>query len=118
MVELAALTDPNLVPQTVATDLGLKEELDKSLTQTLTAHLESKHLLLLLDNAEHLLPVCAQLADAVLPQCAQVTMLATSREALGIAGELTYRVPSLLMPDPKRDAAPESLTCPSSSDAV
>jgi non-specific serine/threonine protein kinase len=110
MVELAALTDPDLVPQTVATDLGLKEELNRSLTQTLTAHLKSKHLLLLLDNAEHLLAACARLADIVLPQCAQVTMLATSREALGIAGELTYRVPSLSMLDPKRDATPESLS--------
>ena len=109
-VELAAVTDPHLVPQTVATGLGLKEELSRSLTQILTAHLKSKHLLLLLDNAEHLLAACAQLADAVLTQCARVTMLTTSREALGIAGELTYRVPSLSMPDPKRDGTPESLS--------
>ena len=110
MVELAVLTDPELVPQTVATNLGLKEELNRSLTQTLTAYLKSKHLLLLLDNAEHLLAACAQLADAVLPLCAQVTMLATSREALGIAGELTYRVPSLSIPDPKRDLTPERVS--------
>jgi predicted ATPase/DNA-binding winged helix-turn-helix (wHTH) protein len=109
LVELAAVTDPHLVPQTVATGLGLKEELNRSLTQTLTVHLKSKHLLLLLDNAEHLLAACAQLAEVVLTQCAQVTMLVTSREALGIAGELTYRVPPLSMPDPKRDATPESL---------
>jgi len=50
------------VPQTVATNLGLKEELNRNLTQTLTAYLKSKHLLLLLDNAEHLLAACAQLA--------------------------------------------------------
>ena len=109
MVELAALTDPDLVPQAVATDLGLTEELNRSLTQTLTAHLKSKHLLLLLDNAEHLLAACAKLAELVLLQSAQVTVLATSREALGIAGELTYRVPSLSMFDPKRDATPENL---------
>jgi non-specific serine/threonine protein kinase len=109
MVKLAALTDPDLVPQAVATDLGLKEELNRSLTQTLTAHLKSRHVLLLLDNAEHLLVACAQLADAVLPQCARITILTTSREALGLAGELTYRVPSLSMPDPKRDATPEGL---------
>jgi predicted ATPase len=110
MVELAALTDPDLVPQGIATGLGLKEELNRSLAQTLTAYLKSKHLLLLLDNAEHLLAACAKLAELVLLQSAQVTVLATSREALGITGELAYRVPSLSIFDPKRDATPESLS--------
>jgi predicted ATPase len=79
------------------------------LTQTLAEYLASKRLLLVLDNAEHLLAACAQLADAVLRQCPQVVVLVSSREGLGIAGEAAYRVPSLSLPDPKRDVTPEGL---------
>jgi non-specific serine/threonine protein kinase len=110
LVELAALAEPGLVPQTVASVLGLKEQSGESLTQTLAKHLASRHLLLMLDNAEHLLAACAQVADAALRQCAKVVILVTSRERLGVAGELTYRVPSLSVPDPKQDATPEELS--------
>jgi predicted ATPase/class 3 adenylate cyclase len=109
LVELGALADAGLVPQTVAAVLGLRESPGKSVTQTLTEHLKSRHLMLVLDNAEHLLAACAALADAVLRQCPQVVLLASSREGLGMSGELTFRVPSLSMPDPKRDATPEKL---------
>ncbi len=109
LVELAPVADPTLVPQMVATVLGLKEHPGESLTQTLTEHLASKHILLLVDNAEHLLAACALLADAVLRQCPHMALLATSREGLGIAGEVTYRVPSLSMPDPKQHTTPEQL---------
>ena len=98
------------MPQTVASVLGLKEEPSKSITQTLTEHLKHKRLLLLLDNCEHLLDACARLADAFLRQCPDVKILATSREALGITGEQTYRVPSLSLPDRKRAATPQSLS--------
>jgi len=87
----------------VANILGLKEQPGRSLTQTISEHLASRHLLLLLDNAEHLLAACAEFADAALRRCAQLVILVTSRERLGIAGELTFRVPSLSVPDPKRD---------------
>jgi predicted ATPase/class 3 adenylate cyclase len=107
LVELAALADPALVPQTMAAVLGLREETGKSLAQTLTEHLKSRQVLLVLDNAEHLLGACAQLADALLRRCHKVVLLVSSREALGIAGELTFRVPSLPMPDAKRDITPE-----------
>jgi predicted ATPase len=110
LVELAALTEPALVPQTVANVLGLKEQPGRGLTQTINEYLVSKRLLLVLDNAEHLLIACAQLTDVVLRQCARVVILVTSRERLGIAGERTYRVPSLSVPDPKRDATPEELS--------
>jgi predicted ATPase/DNA-binding winged helix-turn-helix (wHTH) protein/Tfp pilus assembly protein PilF len=110
LVELAPVADPALVPQAVATVLGLKEQPGKSLTQTLIEYLASKHLLLLVDNAEHLLAACAQLADALLRQCPHIVLLATSREGLGIAGELTYRVPSLSMPDPRQHTTPEQLS--------
>ncbi len=110
LVELAALAEPGLVPQTVANALGLKERQGGSLTQTINEYLASRHLLLVLDNAEHLLPACAQLTDVILRQCAQVVIVVTSRERLGIAGELTYRVPSLSVPDPRVDATPEGLS--------
>ena len=109
LVELAPLSDPGLVPQTVATVLGLKEEPGKPIIQTLTEYLKDKRLLLLLDNCEHLLDGCAQLADALLRQCPQVTVLASSREALGIGGEQAYRVPSLSLPDPKQAHTPASV---------
>jgi non-specific serine/threonine protein kinase len=109
LVDLASVEDPGLVPQTVATVLALKEQPGKTLMQSLTEHLASRHLLLLLDNAEHLLDACALLADAVLRQCPHVVMLATSRERLGTAGEQTYPVPALSVPDPERDATAASL---------
>ncbi len=108
-IELAALSDPGLVPQTAASVLGVKEEPSKAITQTLAEHLRQKRLLLLLDNCEHLLDACTRLADALLRQCPDVKILATSREALGITGEHTYRVPSLSLPDRKRAATPQSL---------
>jgi len=101
-VELAALSDPSLVPQTVATVLSLKEEPGKPISQTLTDCLKDNRLLLLLDNCEHLLDGCARLADTLLRRCPQVTICASSREALGIQGEQAYRVPSLSLPDPKQ----------------
>ena len=95
LVEFAALSDPGLVPQTVATVLSLKEEPGKPISQTLTDYLKDNRTLLLLDNCEHLLDDCARLVDTLLRQCPQVTILASSREALGIGGEQAYRVPSL-----------------------
>jgi predicted ATPase/DNA-binding SARP family transcriptional activator len=99
LVELAALSDPGLAPQTVASTWGLVEQPGKSFTQTLTEYLQSKNLLLVLDNCEHLLLACAQLSEALLRACAHVKILASSRERLGIGGELIYRVPSLSLPD-------------------
>jgi predicted ATPase/class 3 adenylate cyclase/Tfp pilus assembly protein PilF len=110
LVELAPLTEPNLVPQTVATALGVKEVQGKSITQALIEHLERRHLLLILDNCEHLIDACAKIADALMRHCPQVKILASSREALGIAGEHTYRVPSLTLPDRKAAQTPQMLS--------
>src|SRR5206468_12474398 len=74
LVEFAALAEPGLVPQTVADVLGLKERQGRSLTQTINEYLASRHLLLVFDNAEHLLAASAQLTDVVLRQCAQVVI--------------------------------------------
>lgn len=109
LVELAPLSDPGLVPQTVATVLGLKEEAGKPIRQTLTEHLKDKRLLLLIDNCEHLLDGFAQLADTLVRQCPYLKILASSREALSIGGEQAYRVPSLSLPDPKQAHTPASV---------
>ncbi len=110
LVELAALSDPTLVPQAVATALGVREEPHRPLGETVLDYLREKRLLLILDNSEHLIEACAELADAVLKGCPDVQLLATSREALGIAGEVTFLVPSLPAPEPERmEAAPAEL---------
>src|SRR5579871_3380539 len=104
LVELAALSDPALVPHTVASILRIREQAGKTLIHSLVETLKTKHMLLLLDNCEHLLVACAQLADALVRACPNVKILASSREALGIAGEQTYRVPTLSLPDPQQAA--------------
>jgi predicted ATPase/DNA-binding SARP family transcriptional activator len=100
LVELAPLADPALVPLTATVAFGLWEQPGRSLTQTLVDYLRPRSLLLLLDNCEHLLGSCAQLADTLLRACPDLRILATSREGLGIAGETAYRVPPLSLPDP------------------
>jgi predicted ATPase/class 3 adenylate cyclase len=97
-VELAPLTDPALVPITIASVLGVREEQGRPLLATLMDWLHHKQLLFILDNCEHLIEACAQLADAVLHASRETRILASSREALGIAGESAYRVPSLAVP--------------------
>jgi len=98
LIELAPLTDPTLVPQTVAQAFGIKEEPGQSVEQTLAERLKERHLLLLLDNIEHVLTACARLAAALQRTCPRVAILTTSREPLGIAGEQVYRVPPLSLP--------------------
>jgi predicted ATPase/DNA-binding CsgD family transcriptional regulator len=98
-VELAPLTDPNLVPQAVAHALGVREAPGRSLDETLFEHLQDKELLLILDNCEHLVEACAMLANALLRSCPRARILATSRESLGVGGEGAWLVPPLDMPD-------------------
>ena len=98
-IELAPLSDPALVPFTVASVLGLREEPGRPLMSTLTDWLRDKESLLILDNCEHLIDACAKFADQILHSSLTTRIFATSREALGIAGESIYRVPTL--PTPK-----------------
>jgi predicted ATPase len=100
VVELAALSDPNLVPHAVAAALRVPEQAGRSISDTLAEVLRPKTLLLVLDNCEHLLAACASLAYALLRGCPKLRVLATSREPLGVAGETIWRVPSLSVPDP------------------
>lgn len=97
-VELAPLADPLLVPQAVAAALGVRDSPGRPLTTVLSDHLCSKQVLLVLDNCEHLIGACAQLADSLLRVCSHVRILATSRELLDIPGEVPFRVPSLSLP--------------------
>ena len=98
LAELAALTDPGLVPQAVASAVGVREAPGFSVTDTLVDYLRSRALLLVLDNGEHVVGNAAQLVDALLRRCSGVRILATSREPLGSPGETTWRVPSLGVP--------------------
>jgi predicted ATPase len=98
LVELASLADPFLVPQAVATALGIREVPTQPLLTTIVAAIGGRRLLLLLDNCEHLLDSCAHLVDTLLRACPELQVLVTSREAFGLAGEVTRRVPSLPVP--------------------
>src|SRR5262245_24104402 len=109
LVELAPLSDAQLVPQAVMQALGLKEQAGKSLMDVISGYLTSKKLLLVFDNAEHVLEGCVRLLDEVLRRSATVTALITSRERLGLVGESTYRVPSLTVPEPHEVCTPETV---------
>ena len=103
LVELAALSEPDTLVETVATVLGVREEPERPLLTTLVNYLQAKSLLLILDNCEHLIAAVARLADTLLRACPNLRILASSREAMGIAGETTWAVPSLSLPDLWRD---------------
>lgn len=101
LVDLAPLADPALVPKAVASVLGVREQPGRSLVATLTEVLQTSELLLVLDNCEHLVDATAILADALLRSSPRLRVLATSRQPLGVAGEVIWRVPSLSLPSPK-----------------
>jgi non-specific serine/threonine protein kinase len=100
LVELAPVSDPDMVTQLTAKALGIREQPRRPLLETLVDRLRSKRLLLVLDNCEHLLDACAALAGALLKTCFNLRILATSREAIGITGESIFQVPSLATPVP------------------
>ncbi len=112
LVELAPLSSAAAALLAVASVLGVRERPGRPLLESLSAFLCSKQVLLILDNCEHLLDACAALAEGVLRVCPQLTILATSREALGIGGEQTLRVPSLRLPDSSvRPSTEQALAC-------
>lgn len=99
--ELAPLADPALVPQTLLAIFDLHEDSHRPALQVLMDYLRPKTLLLLLDNCEHLIAACAEISETLLRACPKLKILASSREALGIAGEVSWRVPSLAAPNPE-----------------
>ena len=98
-IEFAPIGDPGLVPQVVAQVLGLREDGGTTLLQALCTHLGSRRLLLVLDNCEHLVSACADLVHALLRAAPDIRVLASSREVLNVAGEQTYPLPPLALPD-------------------
>jgi predicted ATPase/class 3 adenylate cyclase len=110
LVELAPILDPLLVPRTTAMTIGLRDEPQRPVIDMLCDYLREKKMLILLDNCEHLVGACAQMADRILHTAPDVRILASSREALGIGGEVTYRVPSLGLPDLGHLPSTESLS--------
>lgn len=101
-VDLSHLTDPTLVPLATATALGLREAPDARLLEALSKSLGAKHVLMVLDNCEHLTSACAGLVETLLQAAPNLKVLATSREPLHVPGERTWLVPSLLIPEPKQ----------------
>ncbi len=99
LVDLAPILDPLLVPRTTAITIGLRDEPERPVIDMLCDYLRPKKILLVLDNCEHLVDSCAHMAAKMLQAAPNVRILATSRETLGIAGEVTYGVPSLGLPD-------------------
>jgi DNA-binding SARP family transcriptional activator len=108
LVALESLRDPALVPQAVAEVLGLQTASDQPVSRLLSAALRPKQLRLVLDNCEHLIAACRQLAEQLLHDCPHLTILATSREMLRVAGEVVSLVPPLSAPD-GAGAPPEQL---------
>src|SRR5262249_11621471 len=101
LVELGRFSDPMLVAHEIGALLSVRESPDVPLTTALIKALAGRRVLVVLDNCEHLLQTCAVLVDALLRGCPELHVLATSRESMGIDGEVAWRVPSLALPDPE-----------------
>jgi predicted ATPase/class 3 adenylate cyclase len=110
LVRLAELTDARLVPQAVATVLGVKPGAGRSVLDAVLKFVADRQLLIVLDNCEHLLGACAEVAAQLLQAGPRVTVLASSREPLGVAGETTYPVRPLAVPKSLGAVTPATLT--------
>ena len=109
LVELASLKDPSLVARETASVLGVGEHPGRDLKHELPAVLRDVRCLIVLDNCEHLVWACAELAEGLLSRCPGLAVLATSREPLGAAGERVWPVPPLSVPErPSLEAASRS----------
>ncbi len=100
-VELSGVGDPGAVAQGLADAVGVREEPERALVDTLIDRLGAWHGLVVLDNCEHVVSACAELVGGLLGSCGHLTVLATSREPLAIGGETTWEVPPLPIPDPQ-----------------
>jgi predicted ATPase/class 3 adenylate cyclase len=109
LVELAPLANAELLSQAILSALGIREQAGVPPLEVLQEYLREKKLLIVLDNCEHLLEASARIANILLKTVKNLTILASSREALDIAGEVTYTVPPLSLPDIKRLPAAEQL---------
>lgn len=109
LVDLAPLSDPDLVPAAIAQALGVHETSSRPFIETLKSYLRERHLLLILDNFEQILPAASMLAD-LLSTCPGLTLLVTSRERLRLRWEWTLIVPPLALPDLGRSLDLDHLT--------
>jgi predicted ATPase/class 3 adenylate cyclase len=98
-VELAPLSHPELIPQTILSVIGISNQPGKTSMERLQEYLRKKKLLIILDNCEHLIEASAKVTNELLNAAPDLKILASSREALGVQGELSYPIPSLSMPD-------------------
>jgi non-specific serine/threonine protein kinase len=98
LVDLSALSEPGLVAHTLAATLGIREAAPRTLEEALVEYFRAHRVLLVLDNCEHLINECASLIERLLRQAEHLQVLATSREGLGLPGEVVWRVPSLALP--------------------
>jgi predicted ATPase/class 3 adenylate cyclase len=115
LVELAPVADEDEVAPTIAATLAIAGQPGRPILETLVDALVPQDVLIVLDNCEQVIGACAKAAEAILQRCPRVHVIATSREPLGIGGEVIYRVPSLSLPGPDGDAGPVTQE---SSDAV
>jgi predicted ATPase/class 3 adenylate cyclase len=109
-VELAPLSDPDLIPQTILSTIGLNEQAGKSAVEFLKDYLREKRSLIVLDNCEHLIDASAKVTNTLINTAPELKILASSREALGVKGEVSYAVPSLSSPDIKNLPIMEKLS--------
>ena len=109
VAELATVSDPDRVAATVASALG-ERELSGDLIEAIAIRVGSQPTLIVLDNCEHVLDAVATLVDSLLRRCESLTLIATSREPLGVPGETAWRVPSMPAPDPVQPPAVDSLS--------
>ena len=109
-VELAPLTDPDLIPQIIVTAIGISEQAGKPPLELLKEYLHERQALIVLDNCEHLIEACAKVVNELLNTAPNLKILASSREALGVKGEASYPVPTLSLPDMKHLPVMEQLS--------
>ena len=109
LVEIGPLTDARLLPQAVASVLGVREEAGRPVTEAVMRHVRDRQLLLILDCCEHLVRACRDFAERLLEVAPRARILATSRERLGIEGEATYPVPPLAAPEPHHPIAVDAM---------
>ncbi|MGQ0548739.1 MAG: ATP-binding protein [Armatimonadota bacterium] len=109
LMEFAAVTEAAAVPRVAASVLNVREQPREALATTLAGALGTRRILLIFDNCEHVVATAAELADALLRFCPNLSVLSTSREPLGVSGETTYPVPSMAVPDLDHLPSPEAL---------
>jgi non-specific serine/threonine protein kinase len=109
LLDMAPLASPDLITQAIATIFGVRESPQRSVCDALLDYMADRKQVLVFDTCEHLIDACAELAEAMLRRAPALRIVATSREALGVQGEVVYRVPSLSLPDPAQPMAAEIL---------